>query len=79
MSIELIGNPPKVKRVVTNFHSLDLAFTNPDRDLGVPVNVGYELLADWFAVGEFARCVVVGNDDDAENGVVVVDFCEVCH
>jgi len=43
MNIELTGDPIEVQRKITGFYSLDRAFINEQKDLGVPINVGYEL------------------------------------
>src|SRR3990167_6760781 len=43
MNIELTGDPIEVQRKITGFYSSDRAFINEQKDLGVPINVGYEL------------------------------------
>jgi len=41
--IEIEGNFPETKRLMTGFHSLDHAFIGTDNEIGIPIGHGYEI------------------------------------
>jgi len=43
MSIKIVGDPPPIKRLITNCYSLDRAFKNKNGDLGFPYGVAIEI------------------------------------